>query len=158
MTEKRKGRFVPMSSDDEQAPEGLVEFLKDQEHRVEAASGHPAVVKPDADAGRADAAADDEEQLSGRMALLQRAADIVDGDRDEQYGDPEDSFEAIATMWSAYLQHEIDPVDVSMMMVLLKAARVAGNKAHIDSFVDIAGYAACGGGLVLEALMDEEQP
>ena len=31
------------------------------------------------------------------------------------------------------------------MMILLKVARVAGGSESIDNWVDIAGYAACGG-------------
>ncbi len=40
---------------------------------------------------------------------------------------------------------ELDGVDVSMMMALLKIARIAGSQTADDSFIDIAGYAACGG-------------
>lgn len=32
-----------------------------------------------------------------------------------------------------------------MMMALLKIARIATGQAKSDSFVDLAGYAACGG-------------
>ena len=39
--------------------------------------------------------------------------------------------------------------DVAMMMALLKVARInAGDKA--DSFIDLAGYAACAGEIVTE--------
>jgi hypothetical protein len=36
-------------------------------------------------------------------------------------------------------------VDVAMMMALLKIARIQSGTATEDSFVDLAGYAACGG-------------
>jgi len=32
-------------------------------------------------------------------------------------------------------------------MVLFKAARAKGNPQHVDNWTDIAGYAACGGGI-----------
>ena len=46
--------------------------------------------------------------------------------------------------------HMITAKDVAMMMALLKIARIQGNRATGDCFVDLAGYAACGG--ELEAL------
>ena len=40
---------------------------------------------------------------------------------------------------------DIDATDVAMMMALLKIARIAGGAGTRDSFIDLAGYAACGG-------------
>jgi hypothetical protein len=49
-------------------------------------------------------------------------------------------------MWNAYLlalpERELTPQDVSVMMILLKAARLANDPSHRDSVVDICGYAA----------------
>ena len=42
------------------------------------------------------------------------------------------------------------PNDVAMMMALLKVARIKSGGGTVDSFVDLAGYAACGGELVTE--------
>lgn len=39
---------------------------------------------------------------------------------------------------------EITPVNVAAMMALLKIARTKANPAYLDSWVDLAGYAACG--------------
>lgn len=50
----------------------------------------------------------------------------------------------IAQLWTVYTGHTFTQKDVAMMMALLKAARIkSGEKA--DSFVDLAGYAACAG-------------
>ena len=38
----------------------------------------------------------------------------------------------------------IDAKDVAMMMVLLKIARIAAGGGKADSWIDLAGYAACG--------------
>jgi len=38
----------------------------------------------------------------------------------------------------------LKPHDVALMMALLKIARLKGNPIHGDSWVDLAGYAACG--------------
>lgn len=37
------------------------------------------------------------------------------------------------------------PEDVAAMMALLKIARIASGHAKADNWVDLAGYAACGG-------------
>jgi hypothetical protein len=65
-------------------------------------------------------------------------------DRNSTYGKPEDCFDMIAGLWTAYLGEWITAMDVSMMMALLKVARAKANPQHGDSFIDIAGYAACG--------------
>lgn len=80
-----------------------------------------------------------------RQWCLEEAMKIVCKDRDGQYGSPENNFEQIAKYWSTYLRTDINPVDVAMMMCLLKIARIKGSKyQNTDSFVDLAGYAACG--------------
>lgn len=80
-----------------------------------------------------------------RNDILTKAAEIVGGHRTTEYGEPEDNFGIIARLWSAYLGVDISAVDVSMLMVLFKAARVKTGTGTEDSFIDIAGYAACGG-------------
>jgi len=39
------------------------------------------------------------------------------------------------------------PTDVAQMMVLMKIARLENSPTHMDSWIDVAGYAACGGEL-----------
>ena len=39
----------------------------------------------------------------------------------------------------------INPVDVAAMLALLKIARIASGHAKEDNWIDLAGYAACGG-------------
>jgi hypothetical protein len=82
-----------------------------------------------------------------RKDILDAAEKIVTGERQKMYGHPEDNFETIAHMWEAYLGVPISGMDVSMMMVLLKVARVSGStdRTSLDNFVDICGYASCGG-------------
>lgn len=80
-----------------------------------------------------------------REWCLEEAMKIVCKDRDGQYGSPENSFEHIAKLWSAYLDEGLTSVDVAMMMCLLKIVRIKGSGYRsTDSFVDLAGYAACG--------------
>ncbi len=80
-----------------------------------------------------------------REEILKRAAEIVTKDRNEQYGEPEDNFENIARLWSAYLLTGIDALDVGIMMILFKIARTPITRGTLDTYIDIAGYAACAG-------------
>ncbi len=80
-----------------------------------------------------------------RVDVLEGAKVIVMGERNEEYGGPEDTFNAIAKLWEAYLNTDIGAADVAIMMILLKVARLAGSSySSADSWIDIAGYAACG--------------
>lgn len=88
-----------------------------------------------------------------REGVLQAALGCVCGDREQDYGSPEDNFQVIADMWTAYLRRvlggtvpNLDTWDVAAMMALLKIARIAGGGTE-DCWVDLAGYAACGGEL-----------
>lgn len=80
-----------------------------------------------------------------RVEALRQAASIVAGDRDAQYGSPEENFERIARVWSVITKYNFTHEDVAMMMVGLKLARY-GSKSGFqpDTWVDIAGYAGCG--------------
>lgn len=80
-----------------------------------------------------------------RTEILAAAQVIVSRDRQATHGAPEDTFARIATMWSAYLGTEIMPADVAAMMGLVKIARIRSNPTHMDNWIDLAGYAACGG-------------
>ena len=81
-----------------------------------------------------------------REQILQAAQEAVTRDRNTEYGEPEDCFDIIAAFWEVYLGFGgITATDVANMMVLLKMARIMNGKPKPDSFIDIAGYAACGG-------------
>jgi hypothetical protein len=79
-----------------------------------------------------------------RKETLSAAEKCVCGDREQDYGTPENNFSKIAKLWSAYTGSEYTAVDVAMMLALLKIARVASGKVKADNFIDLAGYAACG--------------
>lgn len=79
-----------------------------------------------------------------RRSLLEEATTIITKDRNNSYGEPDQDFTRIAELWSTYLNHEIKPHDVATMMILLKVSRLSWNPGHKDSWLDIAGYAACG--------------
>lgn len=88
-----------------------------------------------------------------RADILHAAEKCVCGQRETDYGTPEDNFETIAELWKTYLRRAcvdeaggvyIDANDVAMMMALLKIARIAAGGGKADSWIDLAGYAACG--------------
>lgn len=78
-----------------------------------------------------------------RAEILDAAKKIVTGDREKQYGSPEDNFDVIARFWSTYAGHSFTPVDVAVMMTLLKVARIKTGHYKIDSYIDACGYLAC---------------
>lgn len=78
-----------------------------------------------------------------RQECLRTAETCVCGKREQDYGSPEDNFKKIADLWSAYMGQAYTAQDVAMMMALLKVARIKTGTATADSFVDLAGYAAC---------------
>lgn len=80
-----------------------------------------------------------------RPEILQKAEACICGHREQEYGSPENNFQTIADLWRAYKGVDFTAVDVAMMMALLKIARIQSGTATEDSFVDLAGYAACGG-------------
>lgn len=79
-----------------------------------------------------------------RSDILEAARVCVCGEREQDYGTPEDSFALIGRLWTAYTGVPFTPKDVAMCMALLKIARIK-NGDKPDSFIDLAGYAACAG-------------
>lgn len=91
-----------------------------------------------------------------RLDILKAAQTCVCGDREQDYGSPENNFETIAVLWSTYIRaarpglrdwalNELEAKDVAAMLALLKITRIASGHAKTDNWIDLAGYAACGG-------------
>ena len=78
--------------------------------------------------------------MKGELMLRQAAAVVAN--RRETYGDPVTSMTAIAQRWSITLDQPITPAQVALCLIDLKLARLTHQPDHIDSMVDIAGYAA----------------
>ena len=85
-----------------------------------------------------------------REEILDEAKKQVCGHRVEDYGKPENSFQRIADLWTAYMKQDatddriFTAKDVAVMLALLKVARIKTDTKS-DSYVDLAGYAACAG-------------
>ena len=87
-----------------------------------------------------------------RAEILDAAKKIVTGDREKQYGKPEDNFAVIARFWEVYLSERctdggaevtLNPDDVAMLMTLMKVARIMTGTFKGDSYIDACGYLAC---------------
>lgn len=99
----------------------------------------------------------DKKAETKREEILDAAKRCVCGDREQDYGSPENNFQTIAELWSTYLHipELLTPADVAAMLALLKIARISSGHAKEDNWIDLAGYAACGG--ELEALGKEAE-
>lgn len=83
--------------------------------------------------------------------LLEEALRVVKS-RGLDYGKPENNFGRIASLWRVYVGNregrdgsgDLNEADVCVMMILMKVARLMEKPDHLDSWIDIAGYAACG--------------
>lgn len=67
------------------------------------------------------------------------------GQRRQDYGSVEESFEKIARMWSVILDMNVTAEQVALCQATLKMGRLLNKPNHTDSWVDIIGYAALGG-------------
>lgn len=79
--------------------------------------------------------------MNGEM-MLQHAAGVLENRR-RQYGEATALFDHIAQRWSLVLGAKVTPAQVALCMIDLKLARLAHDPGHLDSIVDVAGYAAC---------------
>jgi len=93
-----------------------------------------------------------------RGDCLFRALEVINGERQDQYGNPEDSFELVGRYWTVYLRSvgivkddpdiELDKREVAEMMALFKIARMSGQMLNKDNYIDAAGYIGIAGDMV----------
>ena len=87
-----------------------------------------------------------EEKSVMTKALAEEAFELVNGGRQDSYGKPERSFEALAHVWTGLLFNKLAPgqrieaTDVTLLMIGLKATRET-NQRKRDNIVDLHGYA-----------------
>ena len=106
-----------------------------------------------------------------KKSVLEAAIQTV-ADRGVPYGGVEDNFNRIARLWNAHLSNsfanalendvvaiipQLQTADVAMMMALMKIARLQANPSHADSWIDVAGYAACGGEIGAKLTLDKSE-
>lgn len=76
-----------------------------------------------------------------RTETLEEASKLINGDRQADYGTPQENFDRIAKGWSVLLETDVTPEMVALCMAWLKMARLV-NGPHHDSYVDGCGYMA----------------
>lgn len=79
--------------------------------------------------------------------ILNKAAELVGGDRGVDHGNMYTQFEDTAAMWSVYLGHKVSPEQVAMCIGLVKICRSKHGAKRADHYVDLAGYAGIAGAL-----------
>ena len=100
-------------------------------------------------------AAYDDPNVPEKRNCLKEAGKIINGERQDSYGAPEDSFTIIAGYWNVFLAAKLkalgvdvkdllSPLDTTNMMVLFKQARKLGQKPSRDNYVDSCGYESIG--------------
>lgn len=76
------------------------------------------------------------------MDILAEAAKLTGEDRQEVYGHPIVDFTKVTTMATPIHASGIDPrLKHALYMIQVKIARLLNTPEHLDSVVDIAGYA-----------------
>lgn len=88
------------------------------------------------------------DDVNMRGSVLDKAKAIINGARQDQYGNPEDSFASIAKFWNAYIGCKmglegftiIKSKDVALMMTVFKIARELHGAGKEDNMIDAAGY------------------
>lgn len=89
------------------------------------------------------------EQFAKAPSMLQQAEATINGPRQNDYGDKLTNFSQISMMVQGLLAHKllpdsrITPEDITLIMIIVKMARLAKSPDHYDSILDIAGYAGC---------------
>lgn len=93
-----------------------------------------------------------------RGNVLLEAHKIINGGRQQRYGNHEDTHGVIAELWNGYMRAknatiwgadaepmrlpQLEPKDVALMMVLFKIGRELNGAGCKDNLVDSAGYIA----------------
>lgn len=90
------------------------------------------------------------------MDILGEAARLTSKDRQQVYGHPIDDFTKIARMTKPILESDIDPrLKHALYMCQVKIARLLNTPEHVDSIIDLAGYANTYA-MILERLGEEK--
>lgn len=86
-----------------------------------------------------------------RGEFLEKAGELISGERAQDYGDAKENFARIAVGWNIIAKTAIEDGGVitarhvAMMMDWMKTCRLLNTPNHIDSWLDKIGYSALGG-------------
>lgn len=74
------------------------------------------------------------------MTILQEALDLVDGERQEDYGPPHKMAARVSALFFDMTGIDLSPGQCIQFMMAMKLARLRETPDHRDSLVDLAGY------------------
>jgi hypothetical protein len=84
--------------------------------------------------------------MKRKTTILDKAKELVYGERNRVYGHPLRDFTKQAAMMSAVLasklKEPISPQEIPLLMICVKLSRLEQTPGHLDSLIDIAGYCA----------------
>lgn len=80
-----------------------------------------------------------------RGDILDTAASLISGERHKDYGDAKTNLDRIGKLWGPILGVPVSAAQVALCMNQVKVSRLTATPAHLDSWVDGAGYLALGG-------------
>ena len=86
------------------------------------------------------------------LALFDKAIQTVTQERGKEYGPPAPSFSKISLMQSQIVNCPYPAVRHALNMIIVKIVRLSETPDHMDSVIDIAGYAR-----TIAMILDEEE-
>ena len=91
--------------------------------------------------------------MTTRSDIPKEAAELIDGDRNREYGDPREMHQRAADIFNAYCETRspLTAYDVAMILLSVKLARLSHMPDHRDSYVDICGYAGIAYEIAIES-------
>lgn len=90
--------------------------------------------------------------MTDRAEILNKAAELIGGDREQDYGSAAENFARIGNLWAEIVGVPISPEQVALCMNQVKVARLINSPDHLDSWIDGAGYLALGGEIATDGV------
>lgn len=78
---------------------------------------------------------------TGSQNILLEAYEITGGDRQNDYGTPEENWGRISRIASAMCEMDLSPEVCTKVLIACKLARMITSPKKRDNYVDLAGYA-----------------
>lgn len=85
-----------------------------------------------------------------RDEILDKASELINGERAKDYGPARKNHDDIAAGWSVIFGVDVNATQVARAMAWLKICRLSKTEAHLDSYVDAVAYMALAGEMATE--------
>ena len=74
-------------------------------------------------------------------SILHTAIELTQGERAKAYGDAAENWQTTVDIFNAMTGMELTPAEGVKFAIAMKLARLKSSPEHLDSVVDLAGYA-----------------